>query len=126
MYLDAQTRRLGDPITAALSAAGIATDPVSVSVSPLMLGGLGLLALAVVISLTKKTATAVTRKGRAVSRALRPETVMLYFRGRPILFFNMARIRIATTRKSTTWRGVNLSRFWMMFARFMWITRAAR
>ena len=45
--------------------------PVSVSVSPLMLGGLGLLALAVVLHFTKQGAAVVRRKSRSVRRALR-------------------------------------------------------
>ena len=68
MYQNVPIRPLGDPITDALS---VVSGPVSVSVSPLMLGGFGLMALAVVLSVTRTAATAVGRKGRAVRRALK-------------------------------------------------------
>jgi hypothetical protein len=46
-------------------------SPVTLQVSPLLLGGVGLLALAFLISGTRKAAGAVSRKGRALRKALR-------------------------------------------------------
>ena len=78
MYLSGKKRALGQvdssilPTLPDLSGAlSTVSAPVNVSVSPLMLGGLGLLALAVVLHFTKKTAAVVTRKTRAMRRAVR-------------------------------------------------------
>jgi hypothetical protein len=72
MYRNAPIRTLGqddsDPLSFLQS---VTTTPINVSLSPLMIGGLGLLALAFVLSGTKKAAGAVRRKSKAVRRALR-------------------------------------------------------
>ena len=77
MYLYGKNRGMGQDVSASAllanvsgtSAGIVATQPVSVS--PWMLGGLGLMALFFVVSTTRKTAMAVGRKGRAMGRALR-------------------------------------------------------
>jgi hypothetical protein len=74
MYLRAQQKRLGQDETGVLSTPGMpdlsfATQPVSIS--PLMLGGIGLLALAYVLSGARRAGGAVSRKARAVRKALR-------------------------------------------------------
>lgn len=57
--------------TGVSSAIGLATSPVSLQVSPLMLAGVGLLAFAAIAHFTRQTAGAVSRKGRAVRKALK-------------------------------------------------------
>jgi hypothetical protein len=68
MYLNGPIRRLGQDETSVLPDL---SSPVSISVSPLVLAGAGLLALAFILSGTKKAAGAVVRKGRAVRKALK-------------------------------------------------------
>lgn len=57
-----------DPFSSAASAL---TSPVDLSLSPLVIGGVGLLALAMLVTVTQKTGRAVARKSRAVRKALR-------------------------------------------------------
>lgn len=75
MYLNGKKRFLGDAVTSAELLADVTGAPVitaqPVNVSPLVLGGLGLLAFAFVVSTTKRATVAVGRKSRAVRRALR-------------------------------------------------------
>lgn len=72
MYRNSQMRRLGqDDSGLTLPSLDSVAAPVSISVSPLLLGGIGLLGVAILLSSTKKAVVAVTRKGRAVRRALR-------------------------------------------------------
>lgn len=53
------------------SLSDVLTSPVNVPVSPAVLLGLGLFATAMLVRVTKKATSAVTRKGRAVRKALR-------------------------------------------------------
>jgi hypothetical protein len=73
MYHNGRGRRLGqdDDSGDATSALSALNSPVTLEVSPLLLGGVGLLALALLLSGTKKAAGAVVRKGRAVRKALK-------------------------------------------------------
>ena len=57
-----------DPFTNALN---VAQTPVTLQVSPLLLGGVGLMALALVLRTGQKAGSAVVRKTRAVRRALK-------------------------------------------------------
>lgn len=71
MYLNPRKRRLGQDDTTLPDVGSLVSTPVSLSISPLMLAGAGLLALAFVLSGAKKAGGAVTRKARAVRKALR-------------------------------------------------------
>jgi hypothetical protein len=50
---------------------GLATSPVDLQLSPLMIAGIGLLAFAAVAHFARQTTGAVSRKGRAVRKALK-------------------------------------------------------
>ena len=70
MYLSSRMRGLGqdDDSTSVLDTV---TNPVSLSVSPLMLAGLGLFFFASLAHFTKRTTKAVARKGKAIRKALK-------------------------------------------------------
>jgi hypothetical protein len=73
MYHDGQGATLGqdDSEDASGGVLQTLTSPVTLEVSPVLLGGVALLGLALLISGTKKAAGAVARKGRAVRKALK-------------------------------------------------------
>lgn len=72
MYRNVPTRRLGQDDDSLSAFSDFATSPaVDVSLSPLMLGGLGLLAFALLLQVGKKTTHAVRRKGKALRKALK-------------------------------------------------------
>ena len=71
MYLNPPKRRLGQDDSGVSLPDLTSTVTTPVSISPLMLGGIGLLALAYVLSGAKRAGAAVSRKGKAVRKALR-------------------------------------------------------
>jgi hypothetical protein len=77
MYRNVPKRRLGQdesglPISDNFGFPDIGSAvSTPVSISPLMLGGIGLLALAYVLSGARRAGAAVSRKGKAVRKALR-------------------------------------------------------
>ena len=75
MYLSGKKRGiLGQDVTetstSPAAVLGLASSPVSLQLSPLMIGGIGLLALAALAHVTRQTTGAVARKSRAVRKAL--------------------------------------------------------
>lgn len=58
-------------VDSTVATGSVLTNPVSLSVSPLMLAGLGLFFFASLAHFTKRTTGAISRKTKAVKRALR-------------------------------------------------------